>query len=122
MKKMKNKSERDGKIIQTFGAALRECRLRANLTQAALSELAGLTPNYIGLLERGLRNPSFTTVCALANALGVKPGVWFGWGELSDGSPNLSGAAHEAGLLFQGAPAGVQAPVILLLKAVQGAD
>ncbi|WP_273939998.1 helix-turn-helix domain-containing protein [Kutzneria chonburiensis] len=49
---------------------LRACRLRAGLTQEELAELAGLSTDAIGLLERGeRRRPQRHTVDRLTSAL-----------------------------------------------------
>jgi predicted ATPase/transcriptional regulator with XRE-family HTH domain len=54
----------------SFGGLLRRYREQAGLTQEALAEKAGLTPNAISSLERGRRrNPYPHTVQALAAAL-----------------------------------------------------
>jgi transcriptional regulator with XRE-family HTH domain len=60
----------------SFGPRLRELRLRARLTQKQLAAKAGLTETGVGYLERGLREPSWSTVVALAGALGVKCGAF----------------------------------------------
>jgi transcriptional regulator with XRE-family HTH domain len=44
-------------------------RERTGLTQAALAEAVGLTEQYIGVIERGVRAPSFKTLEALARTL-----------------------------------------------------
>ncbi len=55
-----------------FGALLRRFRDRAELTQEALAERAGLSPDAIGLLERGeRRHPQQHTIRRLAAALGL---------------------------------------------------
>ena len=53
----------------SFGVLLRHYRQRAALTQEALAEQAGLTPNAISALERGeRRHPYPTPVQAIASA------------------------------------------------------
>jgi transcriptional regulator with XRE-family HTH domain len=47
--------------------------LKCNISQKQLAELAGLDPNYVGMVERGECNISLVTVVALARALSVKP-------------------------------------------------
>ena len=49
------------------------CRIRKDkgLTQERLSELSGLSQQYISDLERGKRNPTIVTIYELAMALGV---------------------------------------------------
>lgn len=52
-----------------FGSFIRQLRVDVGLTQEALAELAGVHPTYIGLVERGLRNPTLEVADALATAL-----------------------------------------------------
>jgi transcriptional regulator with XRE-family HTH domain len=54
-----------------FGARLRELREAAGLSQKALAERAGLSQGAIAHWEQGLREPSWSNVVALAEALGV---------------------------------------------------
>ncbi|MFC3833022.1 MULTISPECIES: helix-turn-helix domain-containing protein [Deinococcus] len=54
-----------------FARRLREERLARNLTQEGLGELANLSWNYIGQVERGIRNISVDNMDALAQALGL---------------------------------------------------
>ena len=57
----------------TFGDLLRRHRASANVTQEDLAREAGLTPQAIGLLERGeRRRPQAYTVGKLAEALGLE--------------------------------------------------
>jgi transcriptional regulator with XRE-family HTH domain len=57
--------------MEEFGAMLRELREKARLTQQALAVKAGLSLSYVARLEQGGANPSWTTVKALCQALGV---------------------------------------------------
>lgn len=50
---------------------IKELRERAGLTAKDLAKMAGLSPGYISLLERGLREPSAETLDRLAEVLGV---------------------------------------------------
>ena len=62
----------DASTGSTFGELLRSHRNSANLTQEDLAERTGLTPQAIGLLERGeRRRPHRYTVEKLAEALGL---------------------------------------------------
>jgi DNA-binding XRE family transcriptional regulator len=61
----------DRRIKKTFGNAVREARLRANMSQEALAESAGLDRTYIGGVERGERNPSLVALKKIAAGLGV---------------------------------------------------
>ncbi|WP_081887508.1 MULTISPECIES: helix-turn-helix transcriptional regulator [unclassified Verrucomicrobium] len=52
-----------------FGWVLRSCRQELGLSQEELAEMAGLHATYIGLVERGKRNPSIDAASQLASAL-----------------------------------------------------
>src|SRR5512139_3576780 len=54
-----------------FGHLLKRYRRSARLTQETLAERVGYSPNYISMLERGVRLPAPATVDALARALGL---------------------------------------------------
>lgn len=56
-----------------FGQVIRELRLRAGLSQEALSFACSRHRTYISLIERGQNAPSITTVWLLASALDVHP-------------------------------------------------
>lgn len=60
------------RLPKQLGGAVRELREKADLTQMALAEKAGLTLNYVGEVERGEKLASIETVVRLATALGVK--------------------------------------------------
>jgi len=54
-----------------FAARLREERLLRGWTQEQLGEHADLSWNYVGQVERGVRNISVDNMDALAQALGL---------------------------------------------------
>jgi len=54
-----------------FGRVLRQFRKDINFSQEKLSQESGLDRTYISLLERGLRQPTLTSLLKLADALGV---------------------------------------------------
>jgi len=60
-------------FAQAFATTLRTLRIEKKLSQEGLAERAGLHINSVGLLERGLRQPSLYTVFQLAVALEVSP-------------------------------------------------
>ncbi len=95
-----------------FGQEIRRRRQALNLTLEQLAEASGLTPNYIGTIENGKRDPSLSTVMALAKGLRTEAAELFG------GIQDLSAPATEAGMLFDGAPSDVQDAVLQLLRAV----
>lgn len=55
----------------TLGAAIRKLRAKARMTQEALAQDAGITVGHLSMIERGLANPTWGTVSAVAEALGV---------------------------------------------------
>jgi len=57
------------RLQKSVGRAIRMQRERLGLTQAVLAEAVGLTEQYIGVIERGVRAPSFRTLEALARTL-----------------------------------------------------
>lgn len=57
-----------------LGEAVLQLRGKAGLSQEALADLAGTDLTQIGGIERGIRNPSYTTLLRLAEALGTLPG------------------------------------------------
>jgi transcriptional regulator with XRE-family HTH domain len=58
---------------QAFGIVLRDLRHARSLSQEALALESDLDRTFISLMERGLRQPSLTTVLQLAGPLGVEP-------------------------------------------------
>lgn len=60
-----------------FGNNLRRLRTKRGISQEHLAESADLHKNMVGLLERGLRNPSLVTIVKLASALHVAPAKFF---------------------------------------------
>lgn len=56
-----------------FGSILRKLRSKKRLSQEALAAACKLDRTYISLLERGLRQPTLSTVFRLSRVLGVSP-------------------------------------------------
>ena len=54
-----------------FGQALRHFRKKIKVSQEKLSQESGLDRSYISLLERGLRQPSLTSILQLSKALKI---------------------------------------------------
>jgi transcriptional regulator with XRE-family HTH domain len=55
--------------LKAFGVLLQEARKSKGISQEKLAELSDLHRTYISDLERGLRNPTLSTIVTLANAL-----------------------------------------------------
>ncbi|MGB3945974.1 MAG: helix-turn-helix transcriptional regulator [Candidatus Saccharimonadales bacterium] len=58
-----------------FGKRVRELRKAKKLSQSQLADKVGVDRSYIGLLERGERNPSLEVIADIAKALGTKPDI-----------------------------------------------
>ncbi|MDX3775222.1 helix-turn-helix transcriptional regulator [Chromatiaceae bacterium AAb-1] len=56
-----------------FGKVLRRLRKQAGLTQEQLGQEANLQRNYVSLMERGINQPTITTLFKLAKALDCSP-------------------------------------------------
>ncbi len=61
------------KDLQKFGKRLKALRLDHNLTQLELAEILDMSPNFIGMIERGERNTTVENVFKIARALNIKP-------------------------------------------------
>jgi transcriptional regulator with XRE-family HTH domain len=57
-----------------LGEAVRQLRAEAEMSQEELAEAAGTDLTQVGGIERGVRNPSYTTLLRLAGALDTSVG------------------------------------------------
>jgi transcriptional regulator with XRE-family HTH domain len=101
-----------GPLDTTLYAEVKRRRMEAGLTLEQLAERANLTPNYIGTVEHGQRDPSLSTLQGLANGLNVSLAELFG------PPPALSPAALEMAELFNDAPEDMQNATLKLLRAI----
>jgi len=60
-------------VVSLFGKVLRKLREAKKLSQEKLAELCDLDRTYISLLERGLRQPTISTLFKIADALDLPP-------------------------------------------------
>lgn len=58
-------------ILTQFGSRVKELRTKNKLTQEQFAQKTGLHKNYIGMVERGERNPSLVNIQIIANGLNV---------------------------------------------------
>ena len=65
------------KDLQKFGKRLKALRLDHSLTQLELAEIIDMSPNFIGMIERGERNTTIENVFKIARALNIKPSNLF---------------------------------------------
>ena len=59
-------SKRD---LQKFGKRLKALRVEHDLTQLELAEILDMSPNFIGMIERGERNTTVENIFKIASAL-----------------------------------------------------
>ena len=65
------KKTNDIAVLKELGAKVKALRTDRNCTQLELAERCGFDRNYIGMLERGERNPSYLTLLKIAQGLSV---------------------------------------------------
>lgn len=58
-------------ILVDFGKRIKELRVEKGLTQEQFAELSGLHKNYIGMVERGERNPSLKNIEVIAKTFNI---------------------------------------------------
>ena len=63
--------------LEMLGKRVKQGRLKLDLTQYALAEEIGVSQNFLGDIERGIKAPSITTAIRLANVLNISLDVLF---------------------------------------------
>lgn len=81
--------DRAASTLRAIGARVRELRMQRGLTLQAVSELTGLSPSLMSLVERGKTSPSIGTLVAVAHALEVHMADLVPGTPESEGSPVL---------------------------------
>ena len=97
--------------IHAFGREIRRRRHGLGLTLDALGEAVDLTPNYIGSIEMGQRDPSISTIMRLASGLGSTAGELLGL-------PEMTADAIEAARLLSTIPPKVRESIVGALRAI----
>jgi transcriptional regulator with XRE-family HTH domain len=69
----RNQKDPKREDLRRLGERVRDHRRNKGLTQENLAQSLDLSVAYVSLIERGGRNPPYTTVIAIARALGVAP-------------------------------------------------
>jgi transcriptional regulator with XRE-family HTH domain len=65
------------RLRKTFGLRLREVRLARGLTQEQLAEKLDVSLNFLNLIERGERAPSFVTLERITKVLRTPAAAFF---------------------------------------------
>ena len=78
--------KRGGDNNYYIGSNIRTARMRAALTQEKLSEMIGVTPQYLSDLERGLVGTSISTLIRICTELNVSSDFIL-FGSSSDAGP-----------------------------------
>ena len=63
--------QRDPALQESFGTVLRQLRVEKGLSQEALALESDLDRTFVSMLERGLRQPTLSSLFALAGALRI---------------------------------------------------
>lgn len=61
------------RVARQFGLAVKQLRLKRELTQQDLADACGLDIGYVGGIERGQRNPTLGVIHSMASVLRAKP-------------------------------------------------
>jgi transcriptional regulator with XRE-family HTH domain len=99
--------------IEALGREIRRRRQAQGMTLEALAEATGITPNYIGSIENGQRDPGLSTVMRIAHGLRLPLAELLGL-------PELPADAIEAAKLVSGLPEAVRKPLTSTLRALAG--
>jgi len=70
-----------------LGVRVRRARLRGGYTQEELAHLAGISPPYLGGIERGEMNPTVEQLVRLSMVLQTQPGAFLPRLNFTTGKP-----------------------------------
>lgn len=94
-----------------LGREVRRRRKQLGWSLEVLAERSSLSPHYLSTVETGTRDPSLSTIIAIAKAFDVPPGRLLGQVK------GLSPRAQQAAQLFDCVPERVQEAVLAILEA-----
>jgi transcriptional regulator with XRE-family HTH domain len=97
--------------VRAFGREVRRRRQALGQTLEMLAAGSGLTPNYIGGVERGLRMPSLDSMQKLAAGLATPLGELLGL-------PGMSPESIEAARCLTALPVAIREPIVGALRAL----
>jgi len=81
----------ESQVQVLFGRKVRAVREAAHMSRELAAEKSGITPNYLGEVERGEKWPSLEIICAIASALNISPPIFF----------EFEGQETDPGILIQ---------------------
>jgi transcriptional regulator with XRE-family HTH domain len=97
--------------ILALGREIRRRRQAHELTLDQLGEASGLTPNYLGNIEAGQRDPSLSSMIRIAMAFDTPIGELLGM-------PEMSADSIEVARLLSVLPDEVREPLVTALRAL----
>ena len=103
---------------QAVGKRIRNARVAKGLTQEQLAEMAGLSPNHISVLERGIKSPQLDSFVSVCNALGVSADAMLI--DVVDAATEY--VASELSRLLQNQPRDIQKRIIRAVNAAISED
>lgn len=99
-----------------IGQAIKMCRTRRGVSQAALANRARCSVSYLSMLENNQRDPTLSTLTNVAQALNVPIGILFflasEHGELSGMDKELAGELARTALELLSEPVTEQLPFV----------
>lgn len=116
---VKAPSTRRSAASVSIGRRLRSLRQQRVLTQAQVAERAGLDVNYISQIERGRRDPSLSSLSALAKAFGLSLADLFA--EDAAAKSPIADALREIEVELKGAPESLVREVVVVVRAMRRA-
>lgn len=92
-------------MARAFGEFIQAQRRLANLSQRQLGRMSGLSDSYLSQVERGMFNPSASTIKALARAFGIPTAVLYAqFGLLDEDEPESTATECTVEIAIQRDP------------------